>query len=125
MIETVSVLSYRDYQNQGEITVLKGIAPEVKELQAKGKGVLIVDDLVDTGKTARVVRDMLAEGAFRHGLRKADGSAIGGHLHHRSVAGHLDLFSMGYGARVPAADPRGEVGGLNISHRFMIAREVE
>src|SRR5215468_8811424 len=47
MIETVSVLSYRDYKNQGEITVLKGIAPEVTELRAKGQGVLIVDDLVD------------------------------------------------------------------------------
>ena len=64
MIETVSVLSYRDYKNQGEITVLKGIAPEVKDLQAKGKGVLIVDDLVDTGKTARVVRDMLPKAHF-------------------------------------------------------------
>jgi len=64
MIETVSVLSYRDYKNQGEITVLKGIAPEVTELRAKGQGVLIVDDLVDTGKTARVVRDMLPKAHF-------------------------------------------------------------
>jgi xanthine phosphoribosyltransferase len=64
MIETVSLVSYRDYNNQGEITVLKGIAPELKELQAKGKRVLIVDDLVDTGKTARVVRDMLPRAHF-------------------------------------------------------------
>jgi xanthine phosphoribosyltransferase len=64
MIETVSVLSYRDYNNQGEVTVLKGIAPEVKALQSKGKVVLIVDDLVDTGKTARVVRDMLPKAHF-------------------------------------------------------------
>ena len=107
MIETVCVASYHDYKNQGEIKVLKGIAPEVKAMRAQGKGVLIVDDLVDTGKTARVVRDMLPNGAFRHRLRQADGPAAGRHLHHRSVAGHLDLFSMGYGARVPAADPRG------------------
>jgi len=64
MIETVSVLSYRDYNNQGEVTVLKGIAPEVKALHSKGKVVLIVDDLVDTGKTARVVRDMLPKAHF-------------------------------------------------------------
>jgi xanthine phosphoribosyltransferase len=64
MIETVSVLSYRDYNNQGDVKVLKGVAPEVKDLQAKGKGVLIVDDLVDTGKTARVVRDMLPKAHF-------------------------------------------------------------
>ena len=37
----------------------------------KGKGVLIVDDLVDTGKTARVVRELLAGGAFRHRLCQA------------------------------------------------------
>ena len=30
----------------------------------RGKGVLIVDDLVDTGKTARVVRDILPEAHF-------------------------------------------------------------
>ncbi|HET9175774.1 MAG TPA: xanthine phosphoribosyltransferase [Pseudolabrys sp.] len=64
MIETISVLSYRDYDNQGEVSVIKGIAPEVLELQSKGKRVLIVDDLVDTGKTARVVRDLLPTAHF-------------------------------------------------------------
>ena len=48
MIETVCVVSYRDYKNQGELTVLKGIAPEVAALRSQGKRVLIVDDLVDT-----------------------------------------------------------------------------
>ncbi len=28
------------------------------------------------------------------------------HVHHRGVAGHLDLFPLGYGPGVPAADPR-------------------
>jgi xanthine phosphoribosyltransferase len=64
MIETVSVLSYRDYDNQGEVSVIKGIAPEVTGLHTKGKRVLIVDDLVDTGKTARVVRDLLPNAHF-------------------------------------------------------------
>jgi xanthine phosphoribosyltransferase len=64
MIETVCVVSYRDYKNQGELTVLKGIAPEVATLHAKGKRVLIVDDLVDTGQTARVVRDLLPAAHF-------------------------------------------------------------
>jgi xanthine phosphoribosyltransferase len=64
MIETVSVVSYRDYKNQGELSVLKGIAPEVKKLQSQGKRVLIVDDLVDTGNTARVVRDLLPGAHF-------------------------------------------------------------
>jgi xanthine phosphoribosyltransferase len=62
LIETVCVASYQDYKNQGELKVLKGIAPEVTAL--RGQGVLIVDDLVDTGKTARVVRDLLPNAHF-------------------------------------------------------------
>jgi xanthine phosphoribosyltransferase len=64
MIETVCVVSYRDYKNQGDLTVLKGIAPEVAALHEQGKRVLIVDDLVDTGNTARVVRDLLPDAHF-------------------------------------------------------------
>ena len=64
LIETVCVASYQDYRNQGELKVLKGIAPEVTAMRAQGKGVLIVDDLVDTGKTARVVRDLLPDAHF-------------------------------------------------------------
>ena len=64
MIETVCVASYHDYQNQGELKVLKGVAPEISAMRAQGKGVLIVDDLVDTGKTARVVRELLPGAHF-------------------------------------------------------------
>ena len=44
--------------------MLKGVAPEVTSMRGEGKGVLIVDDLVDTGKTARVVRDILPAAHF-------------------------------------------------------------
>ena len=64
MIETVCVVSYQNYKNEGELTVLKGITPEIVAMHAKGQRVLIVDDLVDTGKTARVVRDLLPEAHF-------------------------------------------------------------
>ena len=64
LIETVCVASYVDYRNQGELKVLKGVAPEVTSMRGQGKGVLIVDDLVDTGKTARVVRDILPAAHF-------------------------------------------------------------
>ena len=56
-IECVSVKSY-DHQNQGGIQVLKPISPDIIAAAKAGKKVLIVDDLVDTGATARVVRDM-------------------------------------------------------------------
>ena len=46
LIETVCVESYHDYTKQGELRVLKGVAESIAKLG--GKGVLIVDDLVDT-----------------------------------------------------------------------------
>ncbi|MFT3986488.1 xanthine phosphoribosyltransferase [Aestuariivirga sp.] len=61
VIETVGVASY-DYDKQGQITVLKTISKELME--GGGEGVLIVDDLVDTGGTARVVREMLPKAHF-------------------------------------------------------------
>ena len=64
LIETICVSSYQ-HQTQGELTVLKGVAAEVvAKGGGDGKGVLIVDDLVDTGKTARIVRERLPEAHF-------------------------------------------------------------
>ncbi|MDR9394200.1 MAG: xanthine phosphoribosyltransferase [Roseovarius sp.] len=51
-VDTISVKSY-DHQTQGEPVVIK--APDMG-LVGDGKGVLIVDDLVDTGRTLEVVR---------------------------------------------------------------------
>ncbi|MBE7732041.1 xanthine phosphoribosyltransferase [Devosia faecipullorum] len=62
-VETVAVKSY-DHQNQSGIKVLKEITPEILELAKNGGKVLIVDDLVDTGNTARVVREMLPGAHF-------------------------------------------------------------
>jgi xanthine phosphoribosyltransferase len=65
VIETVCVTSYRDYSVQGDIEVLKQVAAEIVGIAGgRGKGVLIVDDLVDTGRTAKVVRDILPEAHF-------------------------------------------------------------
>ena len=62
LIETVCVASYHDYDAQGEMYVLKGISEELKA--DGGQGVLIIDDLTDTGKTAAVVRAMLPNAHF-------------------------------------------------------------
>ncbi|MGJ3264988.1 MAG: xanthine phosphoribosyltransferase [Salinarimonas sp.] len=65
LIESVCVASYHDYKAQGQLQVLKEIAPAVRALgDGAGKGVLVIDDLVDTGKTARVVREMLPNAHF-------------------------------------------------------------
>ena len=59
LIETVCVSSY-EHTTQGNLIVLKEVAPAIV---ARGGGdggsVLIVDDLVDTGQTAKVVRGLL------------------------------------------------------------------
>ena len=65
VIETVCIVSYQDYKHQGELEVLKGIADSVAGVGAgQGDRVLIVDDLVDTGKTAQIVRALLPKAHF-------------------------------------------------------------
>jgi xanthine phosphoribosyltransferase len=61
LIETVCVASY-EHNRQGELRVLKGIADSIRG--NGGQGVLIVDDLVDTGKTAKIVRELLPRAHF-------------------------------------------------------------
>ena len=64
LIETICISSY-DHIRQGELKVLKGVAAELVGMSGGGgQGVLIVDDLVDTGRTARVVRDLLPRAHF-------------------------------------------------------------
>jgi xanthine phosphoribosyltransferase len=65
MIETVCIASYQNYKNEGELKLIKGIGETVRKVgDGKGKGVLIVDDLVDTGKTAKIVREILPNAHF-------------------------------------------------------------
>jgi len=122
MIETVCVASYHDYKTQGGLQVLKTIAPNVAKLD-EGARVLIVDDLVDTGTTRQDRARNAAEGPFRHRVRQAARPAHGRHLHHRSVAGHLDLLSLGHGPRLPAADRQGRRVRRSILRRFVYARK--
>lgn len=56
LVETVCVMSYSG-RDQGEAKVLKGV-------EGDGDGWLLIDDLVDTGKTANVVREMLPKAHF-------------------------------------------------------------
>ncbi|PTN35353.1 xanthine phosphoribosyltransferase [Desulfonatronum sp. SC1] len=60
VIDTVCVSSYA-WQDQGQCSVLKRFQPLAPEVTAK---TLIIDDLVDTGRTAKIVREMLPEAHF-------------------------------------------------------------
>lgn len=63
MIETICIASYTDDNAQSELQIIKGVDSIVAGTEG-GKGVLVLDDLVDTGKTVRVVRDMLPNAHF-------------------------------------------------------------
>jgi xanthine phosphoribosyltransferase len=56
LIDTVCIASYDD-RSQGKLTILKPVPGD-------GEGILIIDDLVDTGVTAKAVREMLPKAHF-------------------------------------------------------------
>lgn len=55
-IDTVCISSY-DWKEQGEANILKGT-------EGDGEGWLVIDDLVDTGGTAKILRTMLPKAHF-------------------------------------------------------------
>jgi xanthine phosphoribosyltransferase len=63
LIDTICVTSYGSgaagtaQQQQGSVQVLKGVS-------GQGEGFLLIDDLVDTGKTAQAVRQLLPKAHF-------------------------------------------------------------
>ena len=73
LIDTVCLYSYDDRtgteHTQSAIKILKGVSGD-------GTGQLIVDDLVDTGKTARVVREMLPRAHFATIYAKPAGRSL-------------------------------------------------
>ena len=71
-VDTISVKSY-DNQSQAAAKVLK--APDAA-LMGDGTGILIVDDLVDTGKTLALVREMYPKAHFATVYAKPKGRGM-------------------------------------------------
>lgn len=57
LVDTFCVTSYVNETEQGRAQVLKGASPLLTE--GDGEGVLVIDDLVDTGATMKLVRAAL------------------------------------------------------------------
>lgn len=57
LIDTVCIRSYRENKVRGEPEILKTV-------DSDGDGWLIIDDLVDTGQTAQLVRELLPKAHF-------------------------------------------------------------
>ena len=68
LVDTICISSY-DFQQQGDPEVLK--SPEIDS-----EGWLLIDDLVDTGNTARIVRDLLPKAHFATVYAKPAGRPI-------------------------------------------------
>ncbi|MDF1855438.1 xanthine phosphoribosyltransferase [Pseudooceanicola sp.] len=71
VVDTISVRSY-DHQDQSEAQVLK--APDAA-VMGDGTGILIVDDLVDSGKTLELVRQLYPKAHFATVYAKPQGRA--------------------------------------------------
>ena len=59
MIDTVCLSSYEGKEKQDGMNIIKPIQRE-----EGGKGWLVIDDLVDTGETFRVIREMIPNAHF-------------------------------------------------------------
>ncbi len=68
IVDTICISSY-DWKDQGGIEILKNV-------EGDGDGWLLIDDLVDTGKTAKVARDMGPRAHFATVYAKPAGRPI-------------------------------------------------
>lgn len=68
-VETVCIASYHDHVEQGELKVLHRAAGD-------GEGFIVVDDLVDTGNTARAIREMYPKARFVTVFAKPAGAPL-------------------------------------------------
>jgi len=57
IIDTFCVVSYAREKVQGEVKILKGVSPETA--RNGGEGLLVIDDLADTGATVKIIRALL------------------------------------------------------------------
>ena len=68
LVDTVCISSY-EFKDQGDIKILKSVDTD-------GSGWLLIDDLVDTGQTARIARDMLPKAHFATVYAKPEGRPL-------------------------------------------------
>ena len=74
MIDTLAIASYHDYDEQGDLQVIKSVGEELT--RDGGRGVLVVDDLTDTGKTARAARAIMPDAHYAAVYAKPAGKPL-------------------------------------------------
>ena len=63
VIDTISIVSYGEFKQLDTLSVVKDVGPSILNTEDHSK-LLIVDDLVDSGKTAQLVRSRLPGAHF-------------------------------------------------------------
>jgi xanthine phosphoribosyltransferase len=63
-IRTIDTISVKSYEHQDQSSTIKVLKCPDPSLMGDGTGILVVDDLVDTGKTLEVVRGLLPKAHF-------------------------------------------------------------
>jgi len=72
-IDTICISSYDNNESQADLQILKTLNGENKE---DGKGLIVLDDLVDSGRTLRTVRTMLPKAHYAAVYAKPKGKDI-------------------------------------------------
>ncbi|MFH1158862.1 MAG: xanthine phosphoribosyltransferase [Pseudomonadota bacterium] len=72
LVETVGISSYDD-KVRGQVSVIKGID---EKITGDGEGWLVIDDLVDSGNTAKVIRKLLPKAHMATVYAKPDGEPM-------------------------------------------------
>jgi xanthine phosphoribosyltransferase len=75
LVDTICVTSY-DAGAAGVAAQVRGSVRVLKGVTGDGEGYLLIDDLVDTGRTAQVVRQLLPKAYFATLYAKPAGRAI-------------------------------------------------
>nr|WP_067298581.1 xanthine phosphoribosyltransferase [Marinobacterium profundum] len=64
LIDTICVTSYAKADDKDGAAMVRGDLNIIKSVEGDGEGMILIDDLVDTGKTAQCVRDLLPKAHF-------------------------------------------------------------
>jgi xanthine phosphoribosyltransferase len=80
VVETVSVVAYDQFSQGDEETLGEPKVTKLPDFAGDGEGFLIIDDLVDSGSTARVVRAMLPKAHMAVVYAKPAGRGLADHV---------------------------------------------
>lgn len=97
-IDTACIMLYNYREEGDQETVLKSADPSFNTEET-----LVIDDLVDTGHTAKILRDMLPKAHFATLYAKPAGIPPCGQLRHRAQSGHLGAVPLGFRSAVHQA----------------------